>query len=808
MKRFVLVAICQCITFFLSAQYDLSGAVQDAAGAPLPYANVALYRTADSSLVKVETTDDRGSFRLASLSEDIYDLVVSYLGSPDLREDGLVLAGHRELGVLSMAPAGVELAGATVTASRALVEVKPDRTVFNVQGTINAAGNDGLDLLRKAPGVSIDNNDNISVLSRSGVLLYVDGRKVPLQGQDLSNYLRNLTAEQIDRIDIITSPGARYEAQGNAGIIDIRLKKAEDEGANGTLTASGSQGRYARYAVNAGGNLRNSRFNLFGNVGYNYNQSFSNSDFTSFQNGFVLVDDLYSVPVLRTPSVRTGLDVYLNDRHTVGILYSGQFADGLRTVNNATDIYGAPSFTARTAPDSILRAGVLDDSRHDQHAFNVNYNFAVGKGQNLNVDLNYGRYSHDNDIDQPNQYFSANGAALSTANTSFVTPIDIDLVTARLDYDFPLFNGAASAGAKLSSVETSNTFLFYQGLSGNRSLVNERSNQFRYEEQVVAGYFSYNGNLSESVTFSAGLRVESTDATGVLSTMGGTTGSTPSEYDYVSFFPNAGLSYATEGGNTLNLRYGRRINRPDYSNLNPFRIQLNELSYRKGNPDLQPEKVNNLELGYVLGGRYNFKLAVSQTDDQVAQLFSPDDSIRLAGFETYDNLARQRVVSFTASGPVQVTDWWQAYVNASAGYIRNEANYGTEGTVDISLFNYRFINQNTFTLPGGFTAELTGQYIGPGVGGGIFVYEGFGMINLGLQRRFLDNALTAKISASDIFYTSIITGESDFNGLLAQGRVAQDSRRVALSLSYNFGNQKVSARRRDTGLEDAAGRVH
>ncbi|MGB3801549.1 MAG: TonB-dependent receptor [Lewinella sp.] len=811
MKRLALVSLLLCLLFPLYAQYHISGIVQDADGAAVPFANVALYLSVDSSLVKVETTDDIGNFSLINLPEGEYDLVVSYVGSPDLRHAHMQVRDNLEMGTMAMTRPGVDLTGATVTARRALVEVKPDRTIFNVQGTINAAGNDGLELLRKAPGVSIDQSDNISVLSRSGVLVYVDGRRIPLQGTDLSNYLRNLTAEQIERIDIITSPGARYEAQGNAGIIDIRLKRAEDEGANGSLSASASQGRYARYAGNAGGNYRNSQFNLFGNLSYGYNQNFSQSDFVSQQRSFVLIDELYSVPILRTPGVRTGLDLYLGDRHTLGVLFTGQYEDGRRVVNNSTEIYDEESLQVgmNAQPDSILRAQVFDEGDHNQNTFNLNYNYAIGSGHNLNVDLDYGRFVHDNAIDQPNRYFSPGGELLSVSDNSFETPIEISIQTARLDYDFPIGKGSASAGVKYSGVETTNAFLFYQGLQGDRDLITERSNRFRYDENVFAGYLSYSGSLSESVSFSTGLRVELTDATGNLTPVGGGNMDDPAvEFNYVSFFPNAGLSYTTPDGNAVNLRYGRRINRPDYSSLNPFRVQLNELSYRRGNPFLQPEKVNNVELGYVLDGRYNFKLAYSLTDDQVAQLFSPDDSITLAGFETYDNLARQTVISFTASAPIQITDWWRTYLNGTAGYISNEADYGRNAQVDIDLFNYRFYNQNTFTLPAGFTGEITGQYIGPGVGGGIFVYDGFGIMSVGLQRRFLDNSLTAKLTVSDVFYGSIINGESNFNGLYAQGRVAQDSRRVGLSLSYNFGNQKVKSRRRDTGLDEAAGRVH
>ncbi len=808
MKPVFCLSLFLCCCSILSAQFRLSGEVRDAEGTVLSYANVALYAATDSSLLKVEVTDDEGHFTMANLPNDRYHLVITYLGMPEWRRDDLELADDVNLGVLSLNPLGVDLAQATVRTTRSLVEVKPDRTIFNVQGTINAAGNDGLDLLRKAPGVSIDQSDNISVLNRSGVLVYVDGRRLPLQGADLSNYLRTLTAEQIDRIDLITSPGARYESQGNAGIIDIRLKRAEDEGANGTLSASGSQGRYAQYAVNVGGNYRNSRFNLFGNAGFNRNQSYSKSDFVSLQHQFRLVDDLISLPTLETPSARAGFDLYLGKRHTVGVLVGGQFQDEFREVNNSTEIYNLGKAMAPTEPDSILRARVLDNGNHDQITYNLNYNFAIAAGHNLNLDLDHGRYRNDNTIDQPNRYFSPAGDLLSVVDNSFDTPVDIDIYTARLDYDFPLGQGAASTGAKFSRVGTDNTFRFYDGLIGNRRLVNDRSNSFTYDENVLALYASYAAQAGDKWAYSAGLRMEVTDATGVLTTFSTVPEEPPVDFNYVSLFPNAGLTYTPSDHHSFNLRYGRRINRPDYNNLNPFRVQLNELSYRRGNPFLQPEKINNVELGYVIGSRFNFKLAYSRTEDQVAQLLSPDSVDARAGFETYDNLAQQTVYSFTASAPFQLTTWWRAYLNGSAGYLTNEADYGEDGTVSIEVFNYRFYSQNTFTLPAGLTLEVTGQYIGPGVGGGTFEYNGFGAVNLGLQRRFLAEQLYVKLTCNDIFYTSVIEGSSNFNGLLAMGRVARDSRRAGISLTYAFGNDKVTSRSRDTGLDPEASRIH
>ncbi|MCP9235889.1 TonB-dependent receptor domain-containing protein [Lewinella sp. JB7] len=797
--------LCSCVR----AQFSLTGQVEDANGEAVAYANVALYTAADSTLFKAETTDDAGGFGIHNLPGAVYNVVISYLGAPDLHRNGLAIRQDVNLGTLSLLPGGIDLDQATVTATRALVEVKPDRTVFNVQGTINAAGNDALDLLRKAPGVDVDINDKIGVLGRSGVLLYVNGKRVPLSGGDLTSYLRNLTAEQVDRIEIITSPGARYEAEGNAGIIDIRLKKAENEGANGTLSASGSQGRYAVYALNASGNYRSRRMNLFGSLNFTSSDSYTDNDFRSTQNGFYLVDNLLSRPSTRTPAVRAGADFYLGKRHTLGVLYTGQFQNGDRRVVNSTEVYtlGAKPIGGAALPDSILRASVVDRGDHNQNTVNLNYNFAIAGGHDLNVDLDYGRYRNDNLIDQPNRYFSPDGELLSVSDNYFDTPIDIDIYTARLDYNFPLGQGAASAGAKFTHVGTDNAFLFYDVVGGNREFITDNSNRFNYEENVSAAYLAYNGTLGERLSYNAGLRAEVTDATGRLFPFANVGQEAPVDFNYLSLFPNAGLSYTFVSGNALSLRYGRRINRPDYNVLNPFRVQLNELSYERGNPFLQPEIANNLELGFNLAKRYNFKAAYSHTSNQIAQLFNPDPINPQAGFITYANLNQQEVYSFTASAPFQLTSWWRAYANAAVSHINNQADYGEDGVVDVQLLNYRAVLQNTFTLPAGFTAELTGQYLGPGISGGTFEYQDLGVVNVGLQRKFLSNQLNAKLTFNDIFYTAIIRGESDFNGLYTQGIVRRDSRRAGLSLSYDFGNQKVRSRRRDTGLDEAAGRI-
>ena len=788
----------------ISAQSTIKGQLQDADRQAVPFANVALY--ADSNLVKVETTDDAGVFLMRDVADGPYTLIATYLGAPDL-ERALTVAGKDlDLGVLAMAPAAVELAAATVTATRALVEIKPDRTVFNVQGTINAVGQNGLDLLRKAPGVTIDNNNNINVLSRTGVLVYVNGKRLPLAGEELANYLRSLTAEQIDRIDIITNPGAKYEAEGNAGIIDIRLAKAENEGMNGTANMTSTQGQYNRSNASIAGNFRNAKVNVFGRVGTVQAEGFNRINFDMLQNGLRLQESMRFQNDNTDYFGQFGTDFFFGEHHTIGFLASTSFQDGITE--------GSDDFLISTIGgpvDSILLAGSTSNTTRNRGEFNLNYRYDPGKGKSLNVDLDYGTFRNTELRRQPNTYVTPDReTVLTEVINAFDTPRDIDIYTFKVDYEQPIGKGQFGAGIKLSQVGTSNTFLFFDELNGEAIRSDTRSNLFDYDENVYAAYLSYAGKLNDKVSYSAGLRSEATDAMGNLTAFRDDLQEDPVDIDYLSFFPSAGITYALnqQKGNTVSLNYGRRINRPDYNVLNPFRNQLSQLSYEKGNPFLRPEIVDNIEVGYTLAYRYNFKLAYSRTSDQITRLIGPDDIDPRAGFVGWDNLAKNTVISFNASLPFTVTKFWDAFVNVNASHINNQADYGDNGVVDLQVFNYSFFQQQTFKLPGAYTFEVSGYFSGPGIWGGVFKYDENWSLNLGLQKKFLNDQLNVKLSANDLFYQTGWTGVSEFNGQRSEGSGNWDSRNVALSLSYAFGNQKVKSRKRKTGLSDEAGRVN
>lgn len=785
---------------------SITGRLIESDGTPVIYSNVSLYSALDSSLVKVEVSNDDGSFSFRTLKADSYFLQASYVGYEMLQSDRIALEPDQsiDLGDLTFSNQIIELETATVTADRAIVEVKPDRTVFNVQGTINSAGQNAIELLRKAPGVLVDNNDNISVLSRSGVLVYVDGKKLPLTGTDLSNYLQNLTAEQIDRIDIITSPGAKYEAEGNAGIIDIRLKKDKNLGANGSLSGSFSQGFYARGNGSVSANYRNKTMNVFGNTGYSSGKSFWKMNFISFQNQLQLKETFRSENPHNSYDYRVGSDFFLNEENTIGFIVTGRHST--RDYSSFDRIEISP-LSNPSVVDSILVANNSEDNSRDQNTYNFNYRFNR-KGQSFSLDADYGQYRMRSKRFQPNRYFDAGEeTVLTEIINTFDTPRDIVIYTLKADYDREFGKFKLGVGSKFSRVETDNTFLLFDQILGDNILNIYRSNEFKYDETVSAGYVNISGPVGEKWSFSAGLRVEHTDAAGDLQPFTEELREPPVTFNYLSWFPSAGLTYQLADEHSLSLNYGRRINRPDYNVLNPFNNQLSELSFEKGNPFLRPEIVNNLELGYTLKYRYNFKLGYSYTSDQITRLIGPSEDDTRANFITWENLATQTIISANISAPVQIAKKWNGYFNLSGSYLDNQADYGSGAIVDIQAWTYSIFQQHTFDLPKSFKGEISGWFSGPGVWGGVFRYETSWSLNVGLQKKFISDKLNVKISGNDLFYQSGWDGYSEFNGLFSEGMGRWDSRRVSLSLSYNFGNQNLKLRNRKTGLEDESRRV-
>ena len=802
-KIVTLLLVLFARTLFAQAPQNLiKGSIQNEAGEPVAFANILLYNLPDSSIAKVGYSEENGQFKMIPpIANQQYYLEISYVGLSNFTSESFSPKGGKDFGPISLSNQAT-LEEVVVSTQRRMIEVQPDKTVFNIDKSINSAGSDAMKLLRKAPGVMVDNNDNIILLGKSGVLVYIDGRKTPMSGDDLANMLKNIPSEQIDAIEIITSPSAKYEAEGNAGIINIKLKKNENFGANGTFTAGYSIGVFAKYRSGLSVNYRKNKVNTFGSINVNKglweNVSHIKRELNNqvFDNNNTFISDNQGI------SYKAGMDFFINKQNTIGVLFNGGYSTDLNKGNGVTDIYPANNMAAI----NYLNAQSHSDEVRKRNNVNLNYQFKKKSGVELNIDLDYGVFSLDNTTNQPNQYFDSDKTTLLSKNENkTITPSNITIAVGKIDYEQKLWGGKIEFGTKLSKVKTDNTFDYYNLVNEAPVLDSNRTNKFIYDENVTAGYVSFMRPINEKLSFNAGLRAEHTQTKGELIAIKNNQDK-PDERSYLNWFPSAAISYAANAKNSFRLSYGKRVSRPNYQELNPFEFKLDELTYQKGNPFLQPHFSHNLQLSHTFMNMMTSSLSYTHIKDQMTRIV---DTINTnSSFITWRNISSQDVYSVNISSPVPIKKWWSAYANLNFYQSINKADFGENRKINLKVTGVNIYAQNTFTLPKGISLEVSGFYASPSVWGGTFKTKSMWSTDIGLQKKILKGNGTLKIGLDDVFNTQHWRAESLFAGQKMSGGGNWESHRYKINFSYNFGNKKVkAARRRQTGLEDEAGRI-
>ena len=792
-------------SFFSLIAYNqtcsVSGIVLDGNSNPVYFSNVVLYASLDSSIVKVEYSGEEGDFQISGIAAGSYYVETTYVGYKNISTPvfNLVENQNLELEPFELTLASNELDQITVVAKKPLLEMKPNKLVMNVEGSINASGSDAFNLLRQSPGVVIDNNDNIFMLGKSGLQIYIDNRPTQLAGSDLAEYLKTIPSAEIESIEIITNPSAKYEAEGNAGIINIRLRRDKSLGANGNINTNYSIGQKARYNATLSGTYKTKKWNTYGSLtGY---KGEGQNPFNIHREQLGIIFDQKSLGINNWEGFnsRLGVDYALDEKSTFGILVNGSKNAGGGIQNSVSDIYKKGA----TQIDSSLIAMSDNDRMRNNWNINGNYKYADKDGRSLNIDLDYGRYNKDSEEFQPNRYELPNGTKLSSKDFLSITPTNIDIATLKLDYEQKAFGGNLGLGLKVSNVITDNTFDFYNVIDGDNILDIERSNQFQYDEMVNAGYLSYSTQVNK-LGIQAGLRVEHTHSKGTLTAM------IPSdneivERDYIDFFPSLGITFQPDQKNSFQLSYSRRLNRPSYQDMNPFRSRLDELTFEQGNPFLNPEYTNNIQLSHSWNYKLNTTLSYSHTKDLITRITDTTD-IRSA-YITWLNLADQYAYSINVSAPIPINDWWNTYTSITGVRTHNKADFGDGKLVDLKATTFNIYSQQSFTLPKGFAIEISGWYNSPSIWGGTFEMDAMWSLSAGIQKRFLNDKLNVKIGVDDIFLSTNWRGTSDFGALLLNIDGRNDSRRLKVNMSYRFGNQQVKARKRKTGIEDEKSRI-
>ncbi len=781
----------------------ISGLVTDSKYKALPAVTISLLYAKDSSIVKVDVSDKEGKYEIATSKAGEYLLSFSAIGYEKKFSKNYTLSEAQtvQAETIALVDASKIMQGVTVVSKKPLIEVKADKTIFNVEQSINATGSNALELLQKSPGVQVDNNDNISMKGKTGVRVYVDSKMMQLDTKDLAAYLKSINSNDIEAIEMISNPSAKYDASGNAGIINLRLKKNKKYGTNGSINLGFVQGFTPKGNGSLNLNYRDKKINLFGNAGTNIAINRNAIDLYRIQK-----DTLYDQSTTmksddKSVNIKAGADYFINSKNTIGIMATTNFSNSEWRSNGSTNIFYNPTnnFVKR------LEAINTIPGKRTNANFNFNYRYADTSGREINFDADYGFFRGTGRSYQPNNYYGNNNNFLYSVINRNYTPTDIDIYTVKIDFEQKLGKGKLGYGAKTSFVTTKNTFDFFNDIAGVSVKQLDRSNSFTYKENVNAGYLNYQRLLSEKWSLQTGLRLEQTVSDGSLTRADGIVqADNRVKRNYTNLFPSAAVTWSINQKNALNLTYSRRIDRPTYQDLNPFENKLDELTFEKGNAFLRPQYTNNVELTHTFMGFINTTVGYSHVKDFATQA---TDTAGNTTFVQQKNLAEQQIISFNIGAPTPIKKWWDGYINF---WVNTQFYEGVIGTnkVKEKVPSYGTYIQQSFKLGKDYTAEISGWFNGPSVWGGTWKTKPQGAVDIGLQKQFLNKAATVKIAATDIFFTAPWQAINNFGGLYIKGGGNWESQTFRVSFSYRFGSAQIkSNRERQTGLENEAKRI-
>lgn len=804
--------IALCILMFLSyaalKAQQVTGLAMGDQGKPLAGASVALKNNKDSSVVKLSISLANGQYAFSAIVPGRYFVTISHIGyaAQSSASFETTASGNIQVATTVLVRASRELKQAEVAAQKPLVEVKNDRIILNVEGNINEVGSDGLELLRKSPGITVDKDNNLSLSGKNGVQVYVDGRPTYISGATLADYLKTLQSSSIASIEIISNPSAKYEAAGSAGIINIRLKKNTAFGNNLSVSAGYNIATYSKYNANLNFNHRDAHFNIYGDYSFNHGQyeTFATMYRTQLDTQFIQRSTFLSTRTTHT--YKAGADWLINKKSTLGLLING--SSGTETIQTASAtpiVYLPTNQTSR-----ILQANNHTVSSSDNVSTDLNYHYADSTGHELNIDADYSLYHLRMNQDQPNNYFDSTEKNLLYSNDyNIISPTNIHIYSLKLDYEENFLKGRLGFGGKSSYVTTTNDFQEYDLFAASRELDSLSSNNFDYKENINALYVNYNRTIPGWV-FQGGLRAENTNDKGT-STGWKAVSADYSPYDssftrhYTDLFPSAGITYNKDPNRQWTLNYSRRIDRPDYQDLNPFQFKIDDYTFSQGNTLLRPQYTNSVGLTFM----YKYRLTATLNHSHIKDLSTtiPDTIDGSKTIVKHENLATQDVASLNISYPFSYR-WYSVFFNANTYYSLNKANFGPGRQVNVNVFHTTIFTQHSIKLGHGWTGQLTEYFSSPDIWQATLRSSTIWSLDAGLQKTVLKGSGSFKVSVTDIFKGLNYTATSEFAGQYIRDMGGYESRMLKLYFTYRFGNQRLkAARRHSNAAEEETKRV-
>ncbi|WP_212005820.1 outer membrane beta-barrel family protein [Chitinophaga sp. HK235] len=781
---------------------------------PVEFATVTLLKAGDSSLVKGAIADISGKYEFEQIKQGKYLIAAAAVGMSKAYSKPFEVNGSSvNVPAITMEGASKNLKAVDVTARKPFVEQKADKMVVNVESSISAAGGTAMEVLEKSPTINVDKDGNISMKGKGGVVIMIDGKPTNMSNQEITELLKSMPSSNVEQIELIANPSAKYDAAGNAGIINLKLKKNKNYGTNGSVNLAAAYGIRGRASGGLNLNHRNEKMNIFGSYNYSNRDNYQELGVYRTLNGEggsrVFDQQNLMIPNSEYHGGKIGMDYFVSKNHTLGVMVD------LTSNNRKIPSDATTKISTAGIIDSILHTNTNNPSKWKRGAYNLNYRGILDStGKELNIDLDYARNTnqqHSSIIALTKD--AADMKRLSSDTSRNIQPSTIEIKTAKIDYVHPLKGQAKlEAGVKLSFVTTDNDARF-DSLRNDSWIKDERrSNHFIYKENVNAAYINFNKQFKK-LNVQVGLRGEQTTISGnSQSTRNNEEKIVKNDSSYFNLFPSAALTYELNKDNTLGFTYSRRIQRPDYEELNPFEFYLDRYTMQSGNPGLKPQYSNNFEISHTFKQFLITSLGYSHTTNMMTRIL--EAAVDQATGDTtvtryrYQNVAKANNFTLNISMPMPITKWWSSFTTLSASYNMFETVVD-KNDVKLSSMAFYGRTQQSFTITKDLSAEAVFEYVSPQVTQeGLFKMKSMFSCDLGVQQKVLKGKGLVKLGVSDIFRTNYFRADFENAGRTIALFNSWDSRQVRLSFNYRFGNTNVkAARNRQTGLEAEQNRV-
>lgn len=791
-KIYCILFLIPLVTF---SQINITGIVKDSVQ-PISYANVILTNSSGKMTTGTITEDD-GSFNLTT-PQGTYTLAVSFLGYRNWEKEIKVM-NNNDLGIIVLEPQDNNLDEVVITATKPLIERKIDRLIFNVENSVAATGGNGLDALKLTPRIRVQ-NDEISMIGKGSIAIMINDRIVQISSEDLANYIKSLNAEDIKSIEVIPNPPAKYSAEGNSGLVNIILKKSKNEAWNASLKSIYQQATYAKGNVGGSFNMQKGKFQLNTSVSYTNGSNapqetnkifYPNLTWDEVNNRRDFTDAL---------STMLGVEYKINDKFSTGFTYNYTNGNPLTKEIDKTNLFN-PS---NNSLDSLIVT--LGRNEYDKKLNSLNYHLIYDIdtiGRKLSLDFDYFNYKNNTDRTFNTQTFLPNNQPIpnSFEEARNYGEQDIQNYSLNVDMEHPAKWATLNYGGRISFTETDNLFDFFDIIEEEEILNTDFSNQFDYKENTQALYFSVQKTFFEKWEAKAGIRYEFTQTEGFSKTINQT-----NTNNYSELFPTAYISYTPNDNHSFSINYGRRISRPSFGFLNPFRFVDNPYSFSEGNPFLQPAFTNNIEFEYAYKDNFITNIYYSYTDEDFEQVTIIDGNTNIQQVIPL-NFIVNKTFGITQAFIFKPIKWWE--VNASADTYYSETNSKIPVTLQfLSGWNGEFNISNDFILNSKKTllANLNYNYTTKGVDN-LDYNSSANQLNASIKLLLLDKNLILSFYANDILSSNRFTYTSFSNGIKNSFKNYYDERYFRIGAIYNFG-QKFNMNNRENKNQDEKDRTN